>query len=163
MGPVGPALALACRIVLAAVLAVAAVAKVVDRRELPDRLLAMGIAPRALAVSVAVALPVVELAVAISLVVVPHSAWPAFAALAMLGGFTGVLLATVRRAVPCPCFGAVRSGPPGSVAGVVMRNGLLIALGVLATGSITGARAGGTAVVTAIGLAASAVVVTRVP
>jgi Methylamine utilisation protein MauE len=162
MGPVGPALALGCRIVLGVVLVVAAVAKIANRRAVPGQLRAMGIAPPWLSAGLAVALPVVELGVAAALVAVPHSSVPAVVALVLLLGFTIVLLASAKRAVPCPCFGAVRSERAASVPGAVMRNGLLIALAVLATGSVAGARAGATLVVAAIGCAASALVVTRV-
>jgi hypothetical protein len=161
MGPVGPALALGCRIVLAVVLAVAAVAKVANRRELPGQLRAMGVAAGGLSVAVAVALPLVELAVAVALIAIPHSSGPAFVAVAVLAMFTGVLVVTARRSVPCPCFGAVRREQAG-VGGAVMRNGLLVALAVIATGSVTGARAGATVLVVAIGAAAAALAVTRV-
>ena len=162
MGPVGPALALGCRIVLAVVLVAAAVAKIANRRALPAQLQAMGIAPPWLSASLAVTLPVGELAVATALVAAPHSSAPAAVAIAMLLAFTIVLLVTVRRAVPCPCFGVVRSTRAGSVPGAVMRNGYLIALAVLSTGSVGGARTGATLLVAAIGCAASAAVVARV-
>src|ERR1043165_6646442 len=97
MGPSGPALALACRLVLAVVLAVAGVAKIADRRALPGRLRAMGIAPR-WSEPVAVGLPIVELGVAVALVAAPRSALPAVAALVLLAGFTVFLVAAVRRA-----------------------------------------------------------------
>jgi hypothetical protein len=146
MGPLGPALALACRIVLAAVLGFAAVAKVVDRRALPGRLRAMGITPPGLATAVAIALPVVEVVVAIGLIVAAHSAVPAIVALVLLVGFTAFLLATLRRAVPCPCFGSVRPEAAAAGPAAVFRNGILLALAVIATGSAAGARVGGTGV-----------------
>src|SRR6266700_2040094 len=143
MGPLGPALALACRVVLALVLTVAAVAKIVDRAALPGRLRAMGIAPR-LSAPVALALPIVELAVAAALVAASGSPLPALAAISLLVAFTAFHRAAAGRAVPCPCFGTVRSGRATSAPAAIMRNGLLAALGVLATGAVDGARPGGT-------------------
>ncbi len=161
MGPLGPAIALGCRIVLAGVLAVAAVAKIVDRHALPGRLRAMGVA-RPWDARLAAGLPVVELVVAAALVGAARSPLPAVAAVVLLGAFTVFLIASVRRGVPCPCFGAVRTAAAASGAGAIVRNGLLMALGVIATGSIDGARPGGTVVVAVIGAAAAALVVTRV-
>ena len=161
MGPNAPALALACRIVLASVLAVAAGAKIADRRALPGRLRAMGIASR-WSGRFAVGLPIVELAVAGGLVAVPHSWLPAAAALVLLAGFTVFLLLTFSRAVPCPCFGTVRTDRAVSGPGAILRNGVLLALAVLATGSVDGAKAGGTAVWVAIAGAAAVLVITRV-
>src|SRR5262245_44194007 len=110
MGPFGPALALSCRIALALVLVIAAVAKVADRRALPGRLRAMGVAPPRLAALVAAGLPVTELLVAVALVAARESPLPGAAAVAMLVVFSVFLLVTVRRAVPCPCFGTVATG-----------------------------------------------------
>jgi hypothetical protein len=161
MGPLGPALALACRIVLAGVLAVAAVAKIADRRALPGLLRALGLAEPWDA-RLATGLPIVELAVAVALVGALHSPVPAIAAVGLLGAFTVFLVAGARRGVPCPCFGAVRTANGGTAAGAVLRNGVLIALGVVATGSAHGARAGGTVVLTLIGAVVAALAVTRV-
>jgi Methylamine utilisation protein MauE len=160
VGPFGPALALACRILLAAMLTIAAVAKIVDRRALPANLRAMGVAPPWFSVVLAVALPVVELAVAITLVVARHSALPALVTLALLIAFSGFLLTTVRRAVPCACFGSARVGRVAEAPAAIMRNGVLVGLAVLATASADGARAGATLVVGAL-VAASAVLVVR--
>jgi hypothetical protein len=160
MGQLGPALALACRVVLAGVLAVAAVAKVADRRALPGRLRTMGVAPPWDA-RLAAGLPLVELVVAVALVVAVRSALPALAAVVLLGGFTVFLASSVRRGVPCPCFGTVRTARATSGSGAILRNGLLMALGVVATGSVDGAHAGGTIVVVVVGTAAATLVVTR--
>jgi hypothetical protein len=161
MGPFGPALALACRIVLALVLAVAAVAKIADRHALPGRLRAMGVTPR-WSVRLAVGLPIVEVAVAVALVAAPRSSLPAFAAVALLGGFTVFLVATVRREVPCPCFGTVRTARAVSGPAAIMRNGVLLALGVVATGPVDGARVGGTLLAAAVVASAAALAVARV-
>ena len=156
MGPFGPALALACRIVLAVVLAVAAGAKITDRAALPARLRAMGMAPRA-ATPVAVGLPGAELVVAAALVAVPGSWVPAAAAIALLVAFSAFLLATAQRAVPCPCFGTVRTDRVVSLPAAIVRNGMLLAVGVLATGSVDGAKVGATLAAGAIAAAALAV------
>jgi hypothetical protein len=160
MGPLGPALALACRIVLAAVLAVAAFAKIADRRALPERLRAMGVAAP-VSVRAAVALPVVELALALTLVLVPRSPLPAITAVMLLGGFTVFLAVTAGSAVPCPCFGTVRTARPGTGATAIARNGVLLAIAVLATGSVDGARPHATLLCTAIVGVIAAVAVTR--
>ena len=162
MGPFGPALALACRIVLAAVLTTAAVAKIADRRALPARLRAMGVAPAWFSVLLAVALPAVELVVAIWLLLARESALPALVALALLIAFSAFLLATVRRAVPCACFGTVVTGRAAAAPESIVRNGLLAAMAVLATGSADGARAGGTIAIGAVVAAAALRSVTRV-
>ena len=160
MGPLGPALALGCRIVLAAVLAVAAIAKIADRRALPAQLLAMGI-KRPWDARLAFALPAAEIAVAIARVAAPHSDLPALAAVVLLTAFTVFLVISIRRAVPCPCFGAVRAGSGDAGAAAILRNGFLIGLAVIATGSISGARPAGTLAVAVVGAALAAVAVTR--
>ena len=152
MGPLGPALALACRIVLAVVLAVAAAGKIIDHAELPARLRAVGIIAGARAL--AITLPIAELATAIALVAFPHSPVPAIAAIALLVAFSGFLVRTMRQGVPCPCFGAVRVPHATTAADAIVRNGLLVALAVLGTGAIDGARPLGT---TVVALAAGAV------
>jgi hypothetical protein len=158
MGPFGPALALACRIVLAVVLAIAAGAKITDRAALSGQLRAMGIAPRG-ATPIAVGLPTAEIVVAAALVGVPGSWVPAAAAIVLLVAFTVFLLATARRAVPCPCFGTVRTDRVVSLSAAIVRNGVLLALGVLATGSIDGAKLGATLAGGAIVAAGAAVAV----
>jgi hypothetical protein len=161
MGPIGPALALASRIVLAGVLAVAAVVKVADRRALPGRLRAMAV-PAPWDARLAAGLPVIELLVAIALVGAPRSPLPALAALVLLGAFTVFLVATVRRGVPCPCFGTVRTARAASGSAAIIRNGVLMALSVVATGSIDGARTGGTTAVAVAAAATAALAMTRV-
>ena len=160
MGPFGPALALACRIVLAGVLTVAAFAKVADRRALPGRLRAMGVASP-WSVRAAVGLPAVELALAMTLVLIPSSPLPAITVVAVLGGFTVFLVVTIRRAVPCPCFGTVRTASAASGSTAIARNGLLLATAVVATGSVDGARPGATLLFSAIVGSIAAVSVTR--
>jgi hypothetical protein len=103
---------------------------------------------------VAQVLPVVEGGVAAFLVAVPDAAWPAFLAIAVLAVFTGAVIANLLGGAPkpCPCF-----GPPGAdarpvSAATVARNGYLVALAVIGTGSTDGAStaaAFGAAAVTA--------------
>ena len=91
-------------------------------------------------------MPVVELAVAIALLAAWSSPVPAYVALALLFAFTVVLVRAQLKHVPCPCFGAagVATRPVGAPA--IVRNGVLLALAVLATGDAHGAHAAGTAV-----------------
>lgn len=86
-------------------------------------------------------LPVLEGGVAVLLVAVAGAAWPAFLAIAVLAVFTGAVVASLMSGAPkpCPCF-----GPPGAnatpvSAATVARNGYLVALGVIGTGSTDGA------------------------
>ena len=109
MGPFGPALALACRIVLAAILAFAAVAKIADGRALPGRLRAMGVMPRWFSVWIAFVLPVVELAVAATLVFAPGSAFPGLVALALLVRLLGL---PARDRSPPRSVCVLRQRPP---------------------------------------------------
>jgi hypothetical protein len=132
VGPLGPALALACRIVLAGVLAIAAAGKAA------------------------------ELAVAIALLVDFHSPVPGVAALVLLLAFSVFLVRTARRAAPCPCFGAVRTAAKTTAASAVVRNGVLVALAVLATGTAERARPLGTVVDIAVAAAVAGIAITRV-
>lgn len=132
------AIALAARAVLAAALAWAAITKVRDRRSVPDQMRALGVA-RALTRPLAVLLPAVEAALAVALVSFPSSWWPAWASVVLVAAFTLVVVATVGRGAPCPCFG-VSTAPTGPRA--IVRNVVLLAVGVLATGPVEGAEAG---------------------
>lgn len=81
----------------------------------------------------ALAVPSVELLLAVALVTVP--VWGAVAALALLAAFTGVVLLNVNRpGAGCNCFGASPSEEPVSWAEVV-RNLFLAAAAVMATGA----------------------------
>jgi hypothetical protein len=66
-------------------------------------------------------------------------------AVVLLALFTVVLLRAQARRVPCLCFGASSLETPVGPAAVV-RNGVLAALAVLATGTPTGASFGATLV-----------------
>jgi hypothetical protein len=91
----------------------------------------------------AIALPVAELTTAAALVVFAGSSVPAFVAIGLLALFTGAVFANLAqgRRPPCPCFGASSASPVS--ARTIVRNGWLLALAVLASGSITGAEAWG--------------------
>lgn len=158
MGPLGPALALSAKLVLAGALLVAALAKLRDRAALPALLAALGL-PDAVVEPLALGLPMAEAVVAAALTLFPHSGVPAWVAAGLLVGFTGVLLASRDRDAPCPCFGAV-STRTGTLPGVV-RNVVLLAVAVLATGSVDGVHRAGLAIVLPL-LAAAVAVVIRV-
>lgn len=161
MGPSGPALALACRVVLAAVLAIAAAGKIADHAALPARLHDAGLGVRG-ARMLAVGLPAAELAVAIALLVDHQSPVPGIAALVLLLAFSVFLVRTARRAVPCPCFGAVRTAATTTAASAIVRNGVLVALAVLATGTAARARPLGTAVDAAVAVLVAGFAIARV-
>jgi hypothetical protein len=133
------AVALAARLVVAAAFAVAALQKLRAWSQLTAELAGFGV-PGTVVVPVAVALPVAELLTAAALVVFAGSAVPAFVAIGLLALFTGAVLANLAqgRHPPCPCFGAASAAPLS--ARTVVRNGWLLALAVLATGSIAGAE-----------------------
>jgi len=133
-------LALAARIVVAVALIVAGVQKLRIGRSLRPQVAAFGV-PAGVAPVVAVTLPLVELAAGLSLLVFVRSSVPAWVALGLLALFTGAVAANLAsgRHVPCPCFGtSVTEVSPGTLA----RNGWLVALAVVGTGSITGAAVG---------------------
>jgi len=94
--------------------------------------------PAVLARVLPVLLPPAEATLAVALVVLPHAWWPAGASVLLMGAFTVLVAATMSRGVPCPCFG-VSAAPTG--ARTVVRNAVLLAVAVLATGSVDGARA----------------------
>jgi hypothetical protein len=117
-------------VVLAAVFAFAAVAKAVRHRETIEAFAGLGVpAPGLLAVVV----PVVELGIAAALLARPQVG--AALALAALAGFTFVVVRALGRGVEtgCGCFGSRHSAPVNP--SDVVRNGLLAAFAVLATGA----------------------------
>jgi Methylamine utilisation protein MauE len=126
--------------VVAGVLVIAAVQKLRSGTELRGQLAAFGV-PARLAPTLAVALPVAELAVGVSLVAVPYSSVPGWCAVALLAAFTGVIAVNLARGhrAPCPCFGASSAQALSPV--TIARNGWLLALAVLATGPVSGANA----------------------
>lgn len=143
----GATVALVARITLAATFGLSAATKLVDRSAFARALREFGL-PRSDALSWA--LPLVEGGLALVLVLVQGAAWPAFLAIAVLALFTGAVVANLigDRPAPCPCFGPPTAGARPVSAATVARNGYLVALAVLGTGSTDGASVG-TAVVTA--------------
>ncbi|MBW3615212.1 MAG: methylamine utilization protein MauE [Actinobacteria bacterium] len=115
---------------LAGLLAWAAVAKLRRRRPTAESFLALGLPqPRALALAV----PLVEAAVAAGLVLRPRvGAWPA---LALLVAFSAVIVRALAAGagVPCACFGSTTERPVS--ARELVRNAVLAAFAVLATGA----------------------------
>lgn len=131
----GAALAIASRLVLGAVFVYSASRKKHTGTEFVAAMEAFGMpAPRLSAAF----LTMVEIVLALSLFAWWDEAWPAVAALVVLGAFTVAVAVNLGRgrAVPCPCFGA--SGRPVSSATLV-RNGWLAALAIVGTGSGHGA------------------------
>ncbi len=118
------------RVVLAAVLLAAAIAKLRSRDA--TRAATVALLGEHTGVVVAMALPFVEIAVAIALIVW-WSPVPGIVAAMLLLAFTVVLVRANVRHVPCACFGGASNAPPGARA--IVRNALLLALAVLATGS----------------------------
>ena len=94
---------LGARIVLAAVFAIAGVAKLLDRPGAREALAGFGL-PARLAAPLAVALPVVELSVAAALVPRASAWWGGLGALGLLLAFTAVDRPQSRagRAAPVP-------------------------------------------------------------
>jgi uncharacterized membrane protein YphA (DoxX/SURF4 family) len=125
------AVALAARILLALVFAIAAVQKLRDRRAVEatmSELVGARAAPFA-----AVAVPVGELLLAAALLLFRSSPVPAIVAAVVLVGFTVVLVRALLRHQPCACFGGGAARTPVGP-GSIVRNGVLLALAVLATG-----------------------------
>jgi hypothetical protein len=120
----------AARVALVVTFVVSAALKARAWRTLPDAMRAFGFPPPFDRVD-AYALPAVELFVAIALVVAWSSAGPAWLAVGLLGLFTAFVVRAAIRHTPCPCFGASNTTPAGPM--TVLRNGVLLALAVLAT------------------------------
>lgn len=120
-------LLLIARLVLAAVFAVAGLAKLADRSGSRASLEDFGLDGRA-AVPLAFVLPFVELAAALLLLPTSTARWGGLLALALLVLFSLALAARLRRgeAPDCHCFGQLRAAPIGP--GTLVRNGVLGAL-----------------------------------
>jgi Methylamine utilisation protein MauE len=125
------ALALGARIALAVVFAAAAVLKLRDLARV--RVQMAELVGTRFARLAAVVVPIVELALALALVAFPASPIPGLLAAVVLLAFTAFLVRALLRHVPCPCFGGVATPEPVGPAAIV-RNGVLLALAVLATG-----------------------------
>ena len=102
------------RLLLAAVFAVAGLAKLGDRSGSRRAVVGFGV-PERLAAPLAVALPLAELAVAVALVPKVTAWWGAVAALALLTVFIGAIAANLAlgRRPDCHCFGQLHSSPAG--------------------------------------------------
>jgi peroxiredoxin len=126
---------LLCRIGLAAIFAVAGVGKLVDRAGARRAAVDFG-APQALAATLALVIPLAELAVAGLLLSQSTVRWGAAGALSLLAVFSAAIgFALARgRAPDCHCFGQLHSEPAGAKA--LARNGVLgtVAAFVLAAG-----------------------------
>jgi len=118
------------RLLLAAVFAVAGIAKLVDREGSRQAVVDFGI-PAALAAPLGTLLPLAELAVAAALIPTVTAFWGAVGALTLLLLFVagiGTNLARGRRP-DCHCFGQLHSAPAGW--STLARNGVLAAVAAL--------------------------------
>jgi thiol-disulfide isomerase/thioredoxin len=124
------ALILICRLVLAVVFAVAAVAKLTDRADTRRAVVDFGVR-EPVAAWLAIGLPIAELAVAVLLL--PASTAPAGAlgALLLLLLFSAAILFNLAhgREPECHCFGQLHSAPAGPR--TLARNGLLAVVAAL--------------------------------
>lgn len=121
---------LAARLLLAAVFAVAGVAKLADRAGSSKAITDFGL-PVALAAPLGLLLPLAELAVAALLLPVATAWWGALGALLLLAAFVaGIGVNLLRGRKPdCHCFGQLHSEPIGWP--TLARNGVLAALAAL--------------------------------
>jgi hypothetical protein len=158
---VGATTALVARVTLAAAFGLSAATKLAAPAGFARALREFGVpAPGA----VARALPPVEAAVAVLLVTVRGSAWPAYLAIGVLVAFTGAVVANLAggRPAPCPCFGPPGAGAPPVSAATVARNGALIALAVLGAASTEGASVGPALAASLVTVAVTLAVLRRV-
>ncbi|CAM3876829.1 MauE/DoxX family redox-associated membrane protein [Smaragdicoccus niigatensis] len=103
------------RLLLAVVFAVAGSAKLVNPEAVATAVREFGV-PRVLVRPVARALPVIELALAISLVVAATALWAGIASIVLLALFTSAMAISLARGrrPDCRCFGQVQSSPIGA-------------------------------------------------
>lgn len=137
----GATVALVARITLAATFGLSAAQKVAQRTAFARALQDFGLP---LSDVLSWTLPLVEGGLGLALVLVPGAAWPAFLAIAVLIAFTGAVVVNLmgERPAPCPCFGPPTAGARPVSAATVARNGYLVALAVLGTGSTDGGSVG---------------------
>jgi len=111
-------------LVLAAVFAVAGVAKLSDREGSRQAVVDFGI-PASLAAPLGILVPLAELAVAAALIPTPTALWGALGALVLLLLFIGGIGANLARGrkPECHCFGQLHSAPAGF--STLARNGVL--------------------------------------
>jgi hypothetical protein len=123
------------RLGLATVFAVAAAGKLIDQGRTRQTLGEFGV-PEAGRRPLALALPLVELAIAVALLPAATAAWAAVAAALLLAVFTAEVTRVLARGedVDCNCFGSL--GPSRISGWTLARNGLLmvIAAGVAVAG-----------------------------
>ncbi len=152
------ALTLACRLVLAGVFAFSGAAKLVAREAFGRSLAAFRL-PRWLTTFV----PVLELAMGAVLIVGLHRPWPAAVAAALVVVFSAAIVRSLLAGVraPCLCFGA-RSGEEVS-AWTIVRNGWLLALAIVGTGSASSAPTVGTVVATVATATITVLVIGKLP
>ena len=158
---VGATAALTARLTLAGAFAYSAAAKLVHQGAFAQGLADFGV-PRSRLV--ARGLPPLEAGLAVLLIAVPGQAWPAFLAILVLAVFTAAVVANLvggGAPKPCPCF-----GPPGAdarpvSAATVARNGYLVALGVIGTGSTDGASVAGALAAAVVTCGATLIAVRR--
>ncbi len=115
------------QLALAAVFAVAAIAKLVDRAGTRGAIEGFGVGPRS-SPAIALLLPIVELAIAAALLPAAIARWGALAAIALLVSFSLVIARTLRAgsAPDCNCFGGLTQTKVGR--GSIVRNLLLAGL-----------------------------------
>ena len=162
-----PGLVLGVRIVLAAVFAVAGVAKLLDAAGSRAALEGFGV-PRRAARLAGPVLPVAELAIAAGLLVPASAWWSALAAAGLLAVFMAAIgVSMARGAAPdCHCFGRLHPAPVSWRTQV--RNGVLAAAGGVAVLAGRGAsglspvRWAGHLTAAELGLAAAVVVLCAV-
>jgi hypothetical protein len=112
---------------LAAVLAVAAVAKLVDRDGTRESLRGFGV-PRPIVAPLSIVVPLAEATLAVLLVVPATRGAAAAASLVLLLAFTGAIARALAGGGEgdCRCFGQLTAGRVGY--GALVRNALLVAL-----------------------------------
>jgi methylamine dehydrogenase accessory protein MauD len=131
-------MALAARLILFAVFAVAGVAKLLDREGSREAARGFGV-PDSLAGAVGLGLPVAELTAAVLLLFPSIAQAGAILALVLLGAFiVAIAAAMIRGEAPdCHCFGALHSEPAG--AKTLVRNVILAAIAAFVVASDPGA------------------------
>lgn len=133
------------RLILSLVFGVAGISKLIDQQGTREAVMNFG-APKSAAPAVAVALPLVELAVAIGLLFSATAWWSALASLVVLGLFVVAISINLAQGKTheCHCFGQIYSRPLGwptlarnvvfaLAAGVVIWNGSEFQPGLVST------------------------------
>jgi methylamine dehydrogenase accessory protein MauD len=136
------------RLLLAAVFATAAIAKLLAPQRTAASLEDFGV-PRAAVPAATYALPLAELAIAALLIPVSTAGWAALCAAALLAGFSTAITRVLARGetVDCNCFGAAAARPVGR--STLVRDVILFAIAGFV--AIAGWSDGGTSAVGWIG------------